>query len=144
MASINITDHIKAVRGAGTIADILLHTSASVTEAAARFGLSDDPGCYQEINVLEAAQVLEYVFHKDMAYGMEIMPLATAIKLANQFIAEFLDESPRFYTNGEWGRRQFEFGIGPGWMPATDATFDTGVLVLSDYRTGCVWCMDED
>ncbi len=30
------------------------------------------------------------------------------------------------------------------WMPATDATFDTGILAISSNRCACLWIEDED
>ena len=52
--------------------------------------------------------------------------------------------SHRFLTNG-----QFKHGAAAGlvlshWDPATDATFDTGVLMLGAGESGCVWVAEED
>ena len=50
----------------------------------------------------------------------------------------------RFLTNG-----QFRHGAAAGlvlshWDPATDATFDTGLLMLGTGESGCVWVAEED
>ena len=33
---------------------------------------------------------------------------------------------------------------GPSWSPATDAPFDTGLLVLGESESGCLWVEEED
>lgn len=139
----DITERIKKERGQDTIAGILPGAaSPSVADVARSFGLLDSPECYQEIDAVEAARVLENVLHRDMAYKIEIMPISHARELSEEFIAAFTGSDARFFTNGEWGRSTGALGV--GWTPVTSATFDTGVLVVSDQRVGCVWCMDED
>lgn len=141
--ALDITERIKQARGSDTIAGILPGAnSASVTDVASSFGLMNSPECYEEIDAAEAAKVLESVLHKDMAYKVEIMPISLARELSEAFVAVFADSNPRFFTNGEWGRPMGTLGV--GWTPVTSATFDTGVLVVSDQSVGCVWCMDED
>lgn len=140
----DVTARIKQERGMDTIAGIVPCGAASATEVAVQFGLSGSSECYQEIDALEAALVLENVLHRDMAYGVEIMPLAMAKQLAAKFIDAFSGTSACFFTNGGWGRPQVTPGVGPGWSPATAATFDTGVIVVSGQQVGCVWCLDED
>ena len=118
--------------------------AASPGEVARRFGLADVPGAYVEIDAAEARSVLAAVLAEDMAYGSPLMPRAAAEHLAREFIGLFGREQVRFYTNGEWGRPRAAPHLGPGWVPVTDATFDTGVLVLAPGRIGCAWFMDED
>jgi len=118
--------------------------TASISDVAVAFGLSDSADCYREIDALEAARVLEYVLHRDLAYNVEIMPLGLAIELTAEFIAQFSGLSARFFTNGDWGRPLLTQGIGHRWSPVTTATFDAGVVVVSTEKIGCVWCLDED
>lgn len=115
----------------------------SVEAAAERFGLSSQSGIYKKIERTEAIEVLKAVLHKDMAYGVKIMSSEKAKNLANAFISEFDDEAV-FYTNGEFGKPRTNPTIGLSWSPATDATFDTGVIVLSNGVIGCAWFEDED
>lgn len=139
----DITERIKQERGQDTIAGILPGAaSASVTDVARSFGLLDSSECYEEIDAVEAAKVIENVLHRDMAYKTEIMPFSLARELSGEFVAAFAGSDARFFTNGEWGRSTGALGV--GWTPVTSATFDTGVLVVSDQTFGCVWCMDED
>lgn len=143
--ALHITERIKQQRGQDTIAGILPGAaSATVTHVASIFGLMESPECYEEIDAVEATKVIENVLHRDMAYETEIMPISLARELSGEFVAMFAGTDARFFTNGEWGRPREAPGVGPSWAPVTSATFDTGVLVVSDQTFGCVWCMDED
>ncbi|MEG0192273.1 hypothetical protein [Stenotrophomonas sp. YIM B13575] len=139
----DIAERIKQERGQDTIAGILPGAaSATVTDVASSFGLLDSPECYEEIDAVEAAKVIENVLYRDMAYNTQIMPFSLDRELSGEFVAAFAGSDARFFTNGEWGRSMGALGV--GWTPVTSATFDTGVLVVSDQAVGCVWCMDED
>ncbi len=118
-------------------------TVKSVESAAELFGLSNENGIYNKIERPEAIAVLRTVLHKDMAYSAKIMSSEKAKSLANEFVGKFDDEAV-FYTNGEYGKPRSNTNVGPSWSPATDATFDTGVIVLSNGVVGCVWFADED
>ena len=52
-----------------------------------------------------------------------------AEQLTDRFFGLFGD-GLRFFTNN--------------WCPATDATFDEGILVLGAKSCGCLWVEDED
>ena len=111
---------------------------------AAEFGLSSAANVYEEILREEATAVLTAVLHKDMAYNCEIMLLEQANALAADVISLFEANGARFFTNGGYGRPRLNPNVGPGWMAATEATFDTGVLVLAPSSCACLWFMDED
>lgn len=143
-AAAHVAARIRQARGADTIAGVLPLAGASVVDVAACFGLSSDAACYHEIDTDEAAAVLEALLHRDLAYGVELMPATTARQLAADFIALFAGTPVRWFTNGSWGRPPVAPGVGPEWSPATDATFDAGVIALATTAAGCVWCMDED
>lgn len=102
----------------------------SAGEAARRFGLRASAEIYGEIPREEARAVLVAVLTRDMAYDCELMTASAAASLADQFLAQFDAGSARCFTNAG--------------HPATDATFDTGILVLDAGRVGCAWFMDED
>lgn len=140
----DITRRILQASGGQAIAGIRRFEASSVAEAAAQFGLRASPDVYFEISAEEAHAVLVAVLHEDMAYGMERMPLDGARKLAAEFVAALGEGSARFYTNGEFGRPRKAPGAGPAWRPATDATFDTGVIAVSPTHIACAWLMDED
>jgi hypothetical protein len=74
-----------------------------------------------------------------MAYSYPMMSVERAKELAEQFLEQF-GAVAKFYSNGWTG---WETGS-TGWSPATDATFDTGVLIIGNDRSGCIWVEDED
>jgi len=72
------------------------------------------------------------------------MSLERAEELASQFMQEFGRPTCRFFTN--WNFEQRADGLlymTWGW-DVTDATFNTGVLVLGLQKSACVWIEDED
>jgi len=72
------------------------------------------------------------------------MSLERAEELASQFMQEFGRPPCRFFTN--WNFEQRADGLlymTWGW-DVTDATFNTGVLVLGLQKSACVWIEDED
>lgn len=111
---------------------------------AQRCGLSAAADIYREIDAAEALAVLEAVLHEDMAYGVEIMPRARAREIAQGLLAGYAGSETRYFTNGEYGLLHNNPNAGPGWNPATDSTFDTGVLVLASDKSLCLWVEDED
>lgn len=141
---LDIVSRIMAARGGDSIVDIRNEWADSVEVAANKFGLASSPGIYFEVSRQEAKAVLKAILAEDMAYSCELMPQLDAEKLASAFVGEFIDEAARYYTNGDFGKPREEPGVGPGWTPATDATFDTGILVVTGTRIACAWFMDED
>jgi hypothetical protein len=121
----------------------------SVVELAREFALRDDASIYHEIAEADARTLVRVALRRDLAYGAELMAEGRAATLADDFIAAFGGTGVRYFSNGSWhlppvvasdGRS----GHGPGWTPATAATFDTGVLVIGPARSGCFWVEDED
>ncbi len=136
---------IEAVRTGGMVRGGVLQQSFARPETAARaFGLRADADIYIEVDAEEAASVLRNVIHEDMAYGYEFTPLEHAEQLAVQFLQAIPASGTRYFTNGTFGRPRESPNIGPSWSPATDATFDTGVLILGSSLSACLWFEDED
>ena len=122
--------------------------TALVADLAREFGLRDDPSIYHDIDEADARRLMRIALRRDLAYGAELMSDARAAELADRFIAAFGADA-RYCTNGSWHlppvvARDGRSGHGPGWIPATDATFDTGVLAIGKVRSGCFWVEDED
>ncbi|MBY6035012.1 hypothetical protein KUV59_17720, partial [Marinobacter daepoensis] len=138
----DIYKKIQKARGS-CIAGIKESKVRSVEAAAELFGLSNESGIYEEIGRAEAIEVLRNVLHKDMAYSVKIMSPEKAKNLAAEFVCNFGDEA-KFYTNGEYGKPRKNPNVGPSWSPATEATFDTGVIVINKEVVGCAWFADED
>jgi hypothetical protein len=115
---------------------------------AREFGLRSEPNIYRQVDAETARHILRKLLHKDMAYGSELLPISEANALANEFIELFSNLDPRFYTNGNWQLppKQTASHVWKGntWNPATDATFDAGILVLGNQLSGCAWFEDED
>jgi hypothetical protein len=141
---VTLSERIQSLRTAGqTIAAIRAPVASDVGSVASSFGLSAEADCYHTIDRAEAVRAVAAILHRDLAYGIELMPLETAQDLAQRFVQIFAAHESQFYTNGDWGRVT-DPRAGVSWRPATDATFDGGVLVLSPELAGCVWCCDED
>jgi hypothetical protein len=142
--TLEIVSQIVAARGGDLVVGVQSGAANSVEDAAGEFGLSPSPDTYFEVTAEEARAVLKTVLAFDMAYHCELVPLPEADRLASEFVGEFVDEGASYYTNGTFGKPRKAPGVGPSWAPATNATFDTGVLVLTRERIACAWFMDED
>lgn len=139
MGYMEVWDEIKHTRDCGVVhCGILEEPSLSVSAVASRFELHPDPGIYREITPAQAQAIAVHILHRDLAHDNEILPLARATRLAEGFMALF--EAASFYTNGDF----HSSGPNHGWNPATNATFDTGILVIGAPRSGCLWVEDED
>jgi len=101
----------------------------TITDLAREFGLRGDAECYREIDEASARLSIRRLLHRDLAYSAEVMPEQQAEQLTEQFLAQF-GSGARFFTNN--------------WCPATNATFDEGVLVMGPDHSGCLWVEDED
>lgn len=98
-------------------------------------------GHLDEITAAAAGQVLRRVLNHDLAYDAEIMPEDLASDHARRVI-DTLPEAARWWTNGDLGLRDRRSPA--GWTPLSDATFDTGVIGVSDTHILVAWFMDED
>jgi hypothetical protein len=142
-----VVAEIHAARDCGVVhCGVSAHPSPSLAEVAAEFGLAPDLASYKEIDAASARRLAELVLNQDMAYNAEIMPADRAAELAGRFLAQFGTDGVRYYTNGTFHepRGPKLTWSGAGWDPVTEATFDTGVLVLGPGCSGCLWVEDED
>lgn len=140
----DVCARIREARGDDAIVGIANVAVSSAGEAAGLFGLATAPRIYRRVSREEARAVLLCVLEKDMAYRCELMTADAAASLADAFLGSFDAARASYFTNGDHGLPRDTFGHGPTWNPATDATFDTGILVLDAGRVGCAWFMDED
>lgn len=77
------------------------------------------------------------------------MPATLATALIAAFLHDFDDGVANFFTNIDYsgeGRKlgTFDAWAGPDWKPVTAATFDAGVIALSNGLAACLWVEDED
>jgi len=108
----------------------------SIVEAARAFGLADDSATYRLIERTEAEEIAVHILRADLAYSLKIMSVLRAAELWRQFMVLFEGQKVEFATN--------VLADPTNWMPATQATFDMGVLVMGSSKTGCLWVEDED
>jgi hypothetical protein len=72
------------------------------------------------------------------------MPRDRAAQLAAEFIESQLPDT-RFFVNADWTAYFYDAkSTGFSWANLTDATFDAGVVAISDRFASCVWAEDED
>ena len=108
------------------------------------FGLLSDKPALLRVSEALALQIARSVLHKDMAYDTVIMSWARADELACRFLAMFHSPPTEYFSNGSFTQSD----TGPvglnSWSPLTQATFDTGVIVVEAGLVGCLWVEDED
>jgi hypothetical protein len=92
----------------------------------------------------DARLILTVLLYKDMAYGISVMPRATAKNLAERFISLFSEEA-RFLSNGNFILPSADPGslAGSGSNIST-STFDSGVVCIDTNCLGILWFEDED
>lgn len=135
-----VMDDILAERDCGVVhCGVSRFAHKDVLELAREFGLHDDPSAFAPVTASNAVALVASILHEDMAYSQPMMAAERAKKLAEQFLGQFGAEA-RFFSNGWTG---WDDGS-TGWNPVTDATFDTGILVIGSDRSGCIWVEDED
>ncbi len=93
-----------------------------------------------EVDADRASRFLVGLLHKDLAYKSELMPRHRAEWLAGEFLSSFGRFNSRFATNSPDMPHEFPFS----WTPATDFTFDAGVVVIGESGCGLYWVADED
>ena len=123
-------------RGGGpaqAIADFLTAPPAPLTSAHASSVEDLAP-----VDAGTATRLLRNVIRYDLAYHEECTDEATALAFAERIVGT-LSEPARWWTNGTLG-----LGRTGSWNPFTEATFDTGVIGVSDDSVLVVWFPDED
>lgn len=119
----------------------------SIDDAARAFGLRPLGDKWRGIDRETAARVLFALLLEDLAFSSPRMSEEEAKLGADEFLGQFGADS-WFYTNGNWEdgwtKSGESFSFGPSGEAATDATFDGGVIVLDQTRSGILWLEDED
>jgi hypothetical protein len=143
-----VSDEIVTARSCGSVRCGLSSLPApTVPDLAREFGLLADALSYKQIEESSARDLVRLVLHRDLAYKSEIMAESRAAELTDRFFAQF-GPGARFFTNGTFheGPRLLSdsASTGASWKPVTEATFDTGVLVVAPGRSGWLWVEDED
>ncbi len=103
-----------------------------------------DGGRLEKINIELAQKILTYILHYDLAYHSEIMPIENASLLARRFLKLFSPDIKFFSNSPGTEEVKNEIVSMTGWLPITQATFDTGVIAVDGNHIGCLWVEDED
>jgi hypothetical protein len=98
----------------------------------------DPPPSWTDLDARQALTAGTRALFADFAHDMPLMPVAVASSLARRFIESFGPKAT-FFTNGTLALTH-----GGGWVPLTEATFDTGLVGVSSQRAGLLWVEDED
>lgn len=116
----------------------------SADEVAQLFGLRPLGTSWREVDRERAKRILRSLLERDRAYNAELDSAPFAQEFSRQFVEEF-PVGAKFLTNGEWDVDNPKNGSPvDAWTPATESTFDAGILVLHDDRVGVCWIEDED
>jgi hypothetical protein len=104
-----------------------------------RLGLQGSWDDLKEINQETAQHILTLFLWKDAAYQMEVMPLDEAKKYVRSL--PVWNSQVQYFTNGNWISH---YDGAAYWMSMTEATFDGGIIALSEHLITCYWFEDED
>lgn len=133
---LDICREIRSARAVGHVRCGVIAGRMSIGDAAASFGLARNSAIYRAIPRTEADAIAIHVLHMGRAHPSTIMKRDTAVDLWQKFIALFEEQETVFATNASADLAS--------WTPATQATFDIGVLVLGSTKVGCFWVEEED
>lgn len=116
------------------------HEVSTFDDAARLAGIEELGRAWTEVESTRARVFLTGLLHRDLAYKSDVMPLARAQWLAGEFLSSFGKFGTRFATNSQDLPHEFPFS----WSPATNHTFDAGIVVLAEQGAGLFWVADED
>jgi hypothetical protein len=108
----------------------------SIVEAARSFDLEGDNTTYRCVETPEAESIAIRLLRAGLAHEVEIMSLPRAKELWRRFLDVFEGQNIRLVTNASQDATS--------WTPATQSTFDMGVLVIGTDKVGCLWVEEED
>jgi hypothetical protein len=98
---------------------------------AQRAGLSGELSTYHEVTNQDGLMIINSVFSKDMAYGSNLHFNESLFTKCFNFSG-----SEKWYSNA--------YIDDSSWNPATDSTFDKGVIVIDGSISVVLWVEDED
>ena len=103
---------------------------------------------WREIDRAEAQEIILLILSRDLAYQNEVIDRTFAESLTQQFL-DLFQEPCQYFTNGNFrdyylNELDQQQTTVLGWMPLTQATFDTGVVCFDQDYAGLIWVEDED
>lgn len=139
MLAENVKTIILKERCCGVVRISFSEQPKGLTATAESAGLSTRAESYIEIGREKARDILVYLLHKDLAYGSEIIPLKRASEIADLVFLDFQEGEATFLSNSDWKNNELST-----WNPATQATFDSGIIAIGKKSSFCIWFEDED
>ncbi|MBD2595317.1 hypothetical protein H6G74_13390 [Nostoc spongiaeforme FACHB-130] len=95
---------------------------------------------WQKITQTAAKKIIVFVLTKDLAYSSKIMQIEEAEKISHQ-VFNLFQLHCNFFTNAEFVNN---YSAMIAWDSLTPATFDTGVIFVTETQMGILWVKDED
>ncbi len=105
-----------------------------------QLGYSSLGADWKQINRQEAQNIISFVMKKDLAYSHILMTLQESEEISQKFF-DFFPGNCSFLTNASFMNN---YSGMTAWNSITDATFDTGIVIVSPNRIGILWAKDED
>ena len=137
-------DVVDRLRGGRRRSDVWIAVDLKEAETfdsvALRAGLKPLGTAWDEVDADFARTLLVELVRADLAYSSERLPRRRAKTIADAFLAHFDIPTSRFASNSS----RLPWQDGWSWDPATDQTFDAGVVVLGPSVSGVYWVADED
>ena len=97
---------------------------------------------WYELSQMEAKELLENAFNRDLAYTSGInMPIEKAKKITKTYFEE-LESNFKSFTN--WDRNPWTSQNGAGWNPITHNTFDMAILLIDKSKLIFTYFISED
>jgi len=126
--------------------------TALLGEVAAGHRLEPLGTGWDEVNEETARWIMVRVLSMSLVYRAPIMAEEQARTLTDAFLTacarDTAGQRHRFFTNGKGvdGPAMYDVRLRPmlGWNPATESTFDTGVVMLTRQAVGLMWAEEED
>jgi hypothetical protein len=136
---VNISQLLKD-RDCGFLKITFIRTYGDSLEAAiSRMGFDVRTAELTAIDAVEAEAALAKLFSRDMAYGGKVMDADVARQYASDFLAEYAGTEAKIFTNARWEDDRLA-----GWNPATNATFNVLIVIMSTDFALSVLVEDED
>lgn len=112
-------------------------------DVAQYYGLRKANNAWHDVDRSQATTLLRELLEHDLAYWGEADSTPIATDVAQDFVAEFAEET-RFFTNAQWQERNGVMRVGSTGFAATESTFDSGIIALHDHKMGVYWVEGED
>ncbi|MGR5150122.1 hypothetical protein ACQKP8_26700 [Photobacterium alginatilyticum] len=114
----------------------------SLSQVLSKAGLYSDIEKLVSIHEEGAKEIVKFLLWKDLAYGSEIMSKSDAEEYVNVIFSDLVPSDSKFYTNTTWN--DYHDSNTLSFASFTDATFDCGVIAVSDGQVFIFWVQAED